>query len=214
MNDARRPQETTTPDVMAEPESPGGDLVSTANADPAALVRTVPLASGRSLQISEQGREERIHVRSTDGQLLLSLRLTDEGPVLSLSGVSLEIAAQKHLTLASDTLRIQTAGDAIVDIGGSLRERTRGSALREIGKASIERAREIQIEAFPGGVLVKGNDDVSITGERVRLNSDDPPMPLTWEEHRARQASKLAAAEERADAPSAPELGPPHATKL
>jgi hypothetical protein len=196
VNDARRPQETTVPDTAAEPEPGATALVSAPSNDPSAAVRTVPLASGRCLEISEQGREESIHVRSADGQILLALRLTDAGPVLSVSGVSLEIAAQRHLALASNTLSIQTAGDATVDIGGSLRERTRGSALREAGGASIERAREVQVEAFPGGVVVKANDDVSITGERVRLNSDDPPMPLTWEEHRARQARKLAAANE------------------
>ena len=38
-------------------------------------------------------------------------------------------------------------------------------------------------------MVLRANDDVAINGERVRLNSDDPPMPLTWEEFRARQAA-------------------------
>jgi hypothetical protein len=176
--------------------------VPTTAAELASQARTVPFSSGRSLVIAEQGREEHIQVRSADGQIVLSLRLTDEGPVLSLSAVSLEIASQKHLALKSETLSIQTSGDAALEVGGTLHERTRGSSIRDVGKASIERAREVKIEAFPGGVDIKGNDDVSLKGERVRLNSDDPPMPLTWEEHRARRARKLAEAnEKRPEAP-------------
>ncbi|WP_437678423.1 hypothetical protein [Sorangium sp. So ce131] len=154
----------------------------------AAPPRVVPLASGRSLEIAEDGAEERIQIRAAAGQLLVSLRLTDEGPVLSLAGVSLEIAAAKTLALSCDTLRIQAAQDAEVEVGGSLHERVRGSVVREAGRSARTTAREVKVEASPGGVQIRANDDVDIVGERVRLNSEDPPMPLTWEEFRARQA--------------------------
>jgi len=149
-------------------------------------------ASGRTIDVTERAGDELVHVRASDGQIMLSIRLTDEGPVLTLSAVSLELAARKHLSLEAETLSIRTSGDATLDVGGSLHERTRGNTIRDVGKASIERAREVRIDATPGGIVVKANDDVSITGERVKLNSDDPPMPLTWEEHRARQTARLA----------------------
>lgn len=195
---------SSVPSAKPAPET-AGSAPTAGGAELAAPVRTVSLVSGRSLEVSEHGREERIQVRSPEGQVLLSLRLTDEGPVLSLSGVSLEIAADKRLTLACDTLCIQAAGDASIDVGGSLRERVEGSAIREVGKASVERAREVKVEASPGGVVIEGNDDVNIRGERVRLNSEDPPMPLTWEEHRERQARRLTGqGEPAALAPSGP----------
>ena len=43
------------------------------------------------------------------------------------------------------------------------------------------------MDARPGGIELRANDDVRVTGERVLLNSDDPPMPLTWEEYEARR---------------------------
>lgn len=156
------------------------------------MSRTVPLASGRSIEVTEGGPEERIEIRSARGEMMLAVRLTDEGPVLSLSGVSLEIAASKRLTLACDTLEIKAATDASIEVGGNLRERVAGHVKREAAGTSATSAREVKVDAFPGGVVIKANDDVAITGERVRLNSDDPPMPLTWEEHRTRRA--LAAA--------------------
>lgn len=160
-------------------------------ADITPRAHTVTAASGRTIEITEHGPQEQIHVRAPDGQLVLSIRMTNDGPILSLSGVSLEIAAQKHISLRSETLAIQASGDATLDIGGSLHEQIRGNAIREAGRASIERAREVKVEASPGGVAIVANDDVDIKGERVRLNSDDPPMPLTWDEHRARQAQRL-----------------------
>jgi hypothetical protein len=119
---------------------------------------------------------------------VVSVRLTDQGPVLSLAGASLEIAATKTLSLSCDTLRIQAAHDAAVEVGGSLHERVRGSVVREAGKSARTTACEVTLEASPGGVAIRANDDVDIVGERVRLNSEDPPMPLSWEEFRARQA--------------------------
>lgn len=163
---------------------------ATALAEPAS--RTVALASGRSIELTESDAGERIEIRSARGELMLSMRLTDEGPVLSLSGVSLEIAASKKLALACDTLEIKAATDASIEVGGNLRERVAGHVKREAAGTSATIAREVRVEAFPGGVTVKANDDVAITGERVRLNSDDPPMPLTWEEHRARRAQAAA----------------------
>ncbi|WP_437690664.1 hypothetical protein [Sorangium sp. So ce176] len=193
------------------PQAAAAALAPAPGAALAAPARVVPLASGRSIEIAEEGAEERIHIRAAAGQLLVSIRLTDEGPVLSLSGASLEIAAAKTLSLSCDTLRIQAAQDAAVEVGGSLHERVRGSVVREAGRSARTTAREVMLEASPGGVEIRANDDVDIVGERVRLNSEDPPMPLSWEEFRARQAlaggpgqpSALVAGEEAA--PGAPD---------
>ena len=188
--------------------TPDASLLAAPRTDLSPPNHSLRFVSGRALDVTEHGRDELVHVRAPDGQLMLSIRLTDEGPVLTLSAVSLELAARKHISLASETLDIRTSGDTTVDIGGALHERTRGNAIREVGKASIERAREVKIEAAPGGVIIKANDDVAITGERVKLNSDEPPMPLTWDEHRARQTTRLAKPNDR------PEFVLPDLTKL
>jgi hypothetical protein len=188
--------------------TPDAFLLAAPRTDLSTPNHSLQFASGRKLHVTENDRDELLCVRAPDGQIMLSIRLTDEGPVLSLSAVSLELAARKHISLASETLAIRTSGDATVDVGGALHERTRGNAIREVGKASIERAREVKIEAAPGGIVINANDDVAITGERVKLNSDDPPMPLTWDEHRARQAARLAKPNDR------PELVLPDLTTL
>ncbi|XXX78770.1 hypothetical protein WMF30_08335 [Sorangium sp. So ce134] len=210
MTDAPAPLPPQDPSPQDPP--PRADALAPApGAELAAPARVVPLASGRSIEIAEEGAGERIQIRAAAGEILVSIRLTDEGPVLSLAGASLEIAAARTLSLSCDTLRIQAAQDAAVEVGGSLHERVRGSVVREAGRSARTTAREVKVEASPGGVEIRANDDVDIVGERVRLNSEDPPMPLSWEEFRARQAlaggprppSALAAGDEAA--PGAPD---------
>lgn len=188
---------TDTPDAAAPPEDGAasadaregsGALARAPEGELAGPQRMVALGAGRALEVGGEEGAERIQIRSAEGQVLLSIRMTAEGPVLAVAGVSLEIAAARTLSLSCETLRVQAAGDAAIEVGGSLREAVRGSAVREAGKAARLTAREVKVEASPGGVEIRANDDVDIVGERVRLNSDDPPMPLSWEEHRTRQA--------------------------
>lgn len=144
--------------------------------------------SGRSIHAKEEGNEEQIEIRAPGGALLLSMRLTADGPVLSLTAASLEIAAAKTLSLRAETLRIAAEKDISIQAGGALVERSGADTTREVGGAYRVRAGEIESTAHPGGISLRANDDVDIVGERVRLNSDDPPMPQTWEEHRSRHA--------------------------
>ncbi|WP_437939396.1 hypothetical protein [Sorangium sp. So ce341] len=187
MTDAPAPLPPQPPSPQ-DPPPEAGALAPAPGAELAPPARVVPLASGRSIEIAEEGAGERIQIRAAAGQILVSIRMTDDGPVLSLAGASLEIAAARTLSLSCDTLQIQAAQDAAIEVGGSLHERVRGSAVREAGRSARTTAREVKVEASPGGVEIRANDDVDIVGERVRLNSEDPPMPLSWEEFRARQA--------------------------
>jgi hypothetical protein len=146
------------------------------------------LRSGRSISVTEVGGEEQLEVRAAGGTVLLSMRLTDEGPVVSLSGASLSISAAKTLSLSAETLRLSASADISIEAGGALVQKSAGPALREIGGLDRTTAAEVEVDVHPGGISLRANDDVDIVGERVRLNSEDPPMPQTWEEHRARHA--------------------------
>jgi hypothetical protein len=155
--------------------------------------QVLALASGRVIEVAPgPGGADVLRITARDGQCVLTVRVTDDGPVLSFTGASLELASAGTLELSCRDLRVRVDGDAAVEVAGDLRERVAGSAVREaLGAASLT-ARSIGVEAREGGVLVKANDDVDIKGERVLLNSDDPPMPLSLEEYRARLLAKPA----------------------
>lgn len=151
--------------------------------------RALTLPSGRRVELGAEDGEERITVRAVDGDCLVQIALTPEGPMIRLQGARLEIAADKSLTLASEEVRVK-AGSLAIDVAGDLEERVGGDATRAIEGASHLAARDVALVAQPGGMRLEANDDVDVRGERVRLNSDDPPMPATWEEHQRRHGDR------------------------
>ncbi len=148
-------------------------------------VHALTLPSGRRVELAAEDGEERITVRAESGDCLVQIALTPDGPMIRLSGARLEIAASERLTLASEEVRI-AAGALAIEVAGDVEERVGGDATRAITGASRLEARDVALVAQPGGMRLEANDDVDVRGERVRLNSDDPPMPATWEEHRRR----------------------------
>ncbi len=177
----------------------GGDVDS---ADPgsAAPAQVVTFRSGHRAEIVRDQPSESLTLRTRDGHCMLAIEMTDHGALLRLSGESLEIAASAKLSLRAERLEI-AADSASFDIGGDLTERVAGDVRREAQGAAVLGARSLGIEARQGGVAIKANDDVDLQGERVRLNCEDPPMPLSWDEFQERRA-KLAPAAER---PALPE---------
>lgn len=153
-----------------------------------AAPRVLALASGHRVEIEEHRAGETLTIRSSGGQAMLSVRLTDAGPVVTLSGAALEIAAAGSIALRCDHFDVR-AGSASIDVAGDLVERVGGNATRQATGTSTLAARSVGIDAAPGGVSITANDDVDVKGERVRLNSEDPPMPLSWEEFQAAQQS-------------------------
>ena len=170
-----------------EDEHPGGGRAIT----PIGAATQVILPSGRRLEAElEPGGADVLRIRARDGQCVLTVRITDEGPVLSFSGATIEVEARR-LDVACDDLRLRVGGGAVVDIGGDLDTRVAGRASQEIQGDLRAAARSVAIEARSGGIKLDANDDVALKGERVLLNSEDPPMPLSMAEYRAR---RLAAA--------------------
>src|SRR5689334_531464 len=103
--------------------------------------------SGRSVVATENGGEEQIEIRASGGGVLLSMRLTADGPVLSLSAASVEIAAAKTLSLRAETLSIAAEKDLTIEAGGSLLQKVAGHAERQVGGTDRVRACDIEMTA-------------------------------------------------------------------
>lgn len=129
------------------------------------------LASGRSITVVELGGgDERVDVRSPGGEVLVSVRLTDDGPVFAVSGISLEVTAAKSLTLSAESVRVAASKHLAL----------------EAGEVHRVRAQDVEIEATPGAVSIRAEDDVDIAGAQVRLSPEVEPD--TSGEFRARGA--------------------------
>lgn len=156
----------------------------------ALATRAVVLPSGRAIEVQSAADADVLRFRAPSGECVLTIHLTDAGPVVRLDGAMLEVRASKRLSLECDEFALKASGGASIDVGGDLRENVGGTTHRVAQGDAFVEAQHVRMEARPGGIELRANDDVRVTGERVLLNSDDPPMPLTWEEYEARRRER------------------------
>lgn len=130
---------------------------------------SVALASGRTVVVRGDGDGERVVFRNPDGEVELTVRLTREGPVLSLRAVALSLDA-KDLSVDVDRLTLRARKDVSVETLGSVETRVLGDQRAHVqGAASLDAA-SVTVNAHRGGVNIEGAEDVRIDGAAVRLN--------------------------------------------
>jgi hypothetical protein len=124
-------------------------------------ISRLEFVGGQRLLIERGEREDLLSLVAPSGDVTFSVRITPDGPVLRFEhGLRLEAAgplefAGRSLVLSGkEGVCIKSGGDAVIDVAGDL----------------SSTARVQNIKARLGNVNVKANDDVRLTGERVRLN--------------------------------------------
>lgn len=152
--------------------------------------REIVLPSGRAIEVQSASDADVLRFRAPNGECVLTIHLTDAGPVVRVAGAALEVSATKRLSVDCEEFHLRASGTANIEVGGDLHERVGGSVQRVARGETSTEAQHVRVEARPGGIELRANDDVRVTGERVLLNSDDPPMPLSWEEYEARQRER------------------------
>lgn len=134
---------------------------------------TAVLRSGYSVAIQQQPGGDTLAVHAPDGELCVSISLTPEGPHVELRACSLNIAAEGDLRLGANRLTIEAASDLTVRAGGDLHQEA-GGDVRVAAQGSFRSAAfDQRHEATTGNLELEANDDVSLEGERVRLNSPE-----------------------------------------
>lgn len=108
-------------------------------------VQELRAPSGRRILLETDADHEELLVCNPAGLVELRVRLTDQGPVLTLSGARIELDADT-VALRCRELEIQA---------------------RETAKIEASR---VDVEAKLGGITLRANDDVEVEGERIWLN--------------------------------------------
>ncbi|HUH03041.1 MAG TPA: hypothetical protein VML75_13685 [Kofleriaceae bacterium] len=83
--------------------------------------RTVYLRDGRSLEIHDEGADQVVEIRAASGQMELKVRLTEEGPVLSLEGVRLSVRAAEAIDMSCKTFKVSAEESVELASKGELR---------------------------------------------------------------------------------------------
>lgn len=113
------------------------------------------------IAVGEEKKELRL--RAPDGRLCLAIVLTPEGPKVELSAAALAIATEGDVTVDCARFAVTARQDVVLDAGGDVRTRAEG-VLHTEALAQHHHARL-------GDMKLTANDDVSLHGERVRLNA-------------------------------------------
>lgn len=82
------------------------------------------LPSGRRLELQVGDSEERLEIRSPEGELELSVVLTADGPVLKLRGARLEIDSNDTVAVQCRRFELNTEEDVALHAKGSIQMNT------------------------------------------------------------------------------------------
>ena len=91
--------------------------------------REVYLRDGRTLSVEDAGAGELVEIRSASGQVELRIKLTEEGPVLQMESVRLQLKASEAVEIesprvdikATETLQLASDNEIKVDAEGEVR---------------------------------------------------------------------------------------------
>lgn len=108
--------------------------------------REVYLRDGRKLVVSEAGSDQLVEIRAESGMVEVRIRLTEQGPVLQMEAVSLQLKASEKVEIEG----------AQVKITGTERLQLQG------GDVEVEAERDVKVEGKEG--------DVRVLGTKIYLN--------------------------------------------
>ncbi len=77
--------------------------------------RELFLRDGKTLVVSDQGRDQLVEVRASSGQVEVRIRLTDQGPVLQMESVRLELKATEAIAIESRSVEIKGTDHVAVE---------------------------------------------------------------------------------------------------
>jgi hypothetical protein len=81
--------------------------------------REVFLRDGRKLVVTDQGSDQLVEIRNESGMLEVRIRLTDQGPVLQMDAVRLQLKASEAVEIESPTVAIK-ASEQLALQGGTV----------------------------------------------------------------------------------------------
>jgi len=106
----------------------------------------VQLDSGRQIVIHSGEHEELLEIMETQGDVVLEVRLTDAGPIISLQGAQLAVKSTEAITLESKKISIKADEELGIESGGSL---------------TIDSSKETDIHS---------DDEIRVEGKMIHLN--------------------------------------------
>ena len=110
-----------------------------------AAAKKLQLDSGRYILICSKEKEELLEIVD-GGEVVVTVRLTDEGPVLTVQGAHLELKSTETVTLEAKEIKIKAEEKTSIESMGSLK---------------IDSSKKMDIHS---------DDDIRVVGKIIHLN--------------------------------------------
>ncbi len=107
--------------------------------------REVYLRDGRKLVVSEVGSDQLVEIRAESGMVELRIRLTEQGPVLQMEAVRLQLKASEAVEI--DSPRVEIRGTEELSLQG--------------GAVKVEAEKDVKVDA---------EGEVRVVGKTIHLN--------------------------------------------
>lgn len=79
--------------------------------------RELFLKGGKKLVVSEQGGDQLVEIRSESGMLEVRIQLTEQGPVLQMESVRMQLKASEAVEIASSRVEIKGSEQVAIEGG-------------------------------------------------------------------------------------------------
>ncbi len=124
--------------------------------------RSLKLIGGQRLVIEDDNQSSVLNLLSSNGNVSLSIIVTEDGPLLKFGCGDLVIQTEGSLAIDADRIALNGRSGMTLSTGGNLQIQAAGDFHSE--------ARIQTISADLGNVNIRANDDVKCNGERILLN--------------------------------------------
>jgi hypothetical protein len=125
-------------------------------------LQTLELTGQQQLLVQHHPGGDMVQFLDRSGAIMLTVMLTEHGPVLRFEGDALTLQTAGSLAIEAEHLNLHGRRGASVTSGGELH-------VTAVGDLHSQ-ARSHEILATEGDVRLRANDDVKLTGERIRMN--------------------------------------------
>lgn len=152
---------------------------ATARLDRAGHAVVIPLGLARSLEVESAVHEAHLCIRDQQRALDITICFEEAGPVVRVRARELQLAGLENITATCGTFAVHARERIELHSGGDLTQRAQDTARIE--------GRQVAVEATPGAICLKANDEVQLLGEMILLNCDHPstvPETPAWAAHR------------------------------
>lgn len=108
--------------------------------------RSLKLFSGRELKVSSRANGDLVEIFEPGGELTITLRLTESGPVMTVAGCKLSLTAAESIALRAPTIEISAEEKTLIESKGEL---------------EIDSVKEMGIHS---------DEDIRVVGKIIHLN--------------------------------------------